>query len=414
MDSISLDELKEFESSVKKDIIVKYNSVLPKEKVDFVLQKEYVTEESQKKNKNKKKNYGELIRSIFTDLINPNDNSDLIHSLVEYYTMNFAEENNIEINDRPDLKGKLKVIIKEEKKLGNDLNMMAFNDMYSNLLDNVEKNSKKIPNVKLVYKNNEQYIEFVDENNKKHSEKSNNPKKTSSLYKKLIKNNVDPKEIFNQLTNIPSDNQTISEEINMLDFISNNNTNNSIDNSFEEINNEISDNFDEILEESQPLTNDDVKDENNELSMPAEFDNYNYEKIHENEELDIEKETIENNEIQNEINETDIVENDEYDNSSTSIETIDDLDNLDDSNHTENNTYYETIEKETDEYNVEESNLEDIKSFRETLDTTENKDEEFEKEEDNRKNDIYMIFYIFAVIVSIALIIGIIFLKFYS
>ena len=126
MNSITLEELKDFESSAKREIILTYMNIIPKSKVDAVLQKEYVSKENFNENKPIEKQYGDLLRKIFKDYINID--KEYNDSFVEYYSMLLASKLHVSINERPDLKNKVKVIVELYEKLGEELHMMVFNN----------------------------------------------------------------------------------------------------------------------------------------------------------------------------------------------------------------------------------------------------------------------------------------------
>ena len=243
MNSVTLEELKSFENFIKKNIIVKYNDVIPKEKASYILEKNYITKENFRKNKSVEKQHGELLRNIFSDLISVENkdllneyditNEDLNIGLIEYYTLMTSKEFNIEINERPDLLGKVKIIDNIHEKLNDDLDKLAFNSTY------VTKE-----NVSLIYENGEQYIKYVDENGNEQLIKSIDSKKTTEKYKKLLEENLKASEIFEILTK-EDNKETYSKEVNMLDYINENNTNNEM--AIETSNSDNTNNNDEIV-----------------------------------------------------------------------------------------------------------------------------------------------------------------------
>lgn len=225
MESVTLDELKIFESSVKEKIFTEYSNSISQEKTTEVLKKEYVNADIFRKKKSLAKLHGEVIRSIFSDLINKNIDSNKKAGLIEYYTIAIATKYDIEINDRPDLKGMIKSILNDKAQQGYKFDDLSFSE---DVLDN----SKKVkPVVSLFYENGEQYIRFIDEYGKTEVIKSDNHEEISNFFKEHASNNLDSKAMYDKLMEYMNnqEEEITSEEVNILDYISDENTDNNIE-----------------------------------------------------------------------------------------------------------------------------------------------------------------------------------------
>lgn len=225
MESVTLDELKIFESSIKEKIFNEYSNSISQEKTTKVLQKEYVNSDIFRKKKSLAKLHGEIIRSIFSDLINKNIDSNTLAGLIEYYTISIATKYEIEINDRPDLKGIIKSIINEKKQLGYKFDDLSFGD------EKLVNDNKIKPVVSLFYENGEQFIKLIDEHGETNIIKSDSQEEISEFFKKHASNDLDSKDMYDKLIKYMNNQkeESTSEEVNILDFISDENTDNSIE-----------------------------------------------------------------------------------------------------------------------------------------------------------------------------------------
>lgn len=428
MNSVTLDELKELEKSIKKEIIIEYSAFISKDKVDYWLNNDYFNKSNYSSNKTLSKYQGELLRHLFSDIINVEidgneESKNLQEGLVEYYVENYSNKNNIEINARPDLKNKVKNASDIANKLGKLINKLSFTGDYNdinNALKEIEDNNKNSfevkqpnPSLTLVYENNEQFIKYIDENNETHLVKSSDPKKISKLYKELSRKNIEPKEIFEQLTSINDEKKEElinSEEINMLDYVEpkqNNSEKIAINES------DISSIISDIPSEENIVEEEKIEIEN---STPVENNDIDYEEYKKTLEEGVLEPIVEDNyeleapvELDEEENITEYKNDENYDFDKTGY-----IELITEKNDNKNDeiipvTTNEEIKNENDKNDEFHSN--DIKS---TTNSNEKVVIKEEKEYENKKDNMYMLFYLFAITISIALIIGIIILKYYS
>ena len=433
MENVTLDKLIEFEKNIKKEIIIKYNNVLPKDKVDFLVENNYFNKNNYNENKSVKKYNGELLRHIFSILINVSystenkinekeikttiHGTDLETGLIEYYTNIIAEEYNIEINKRPDLKTKLKQAQDLANKLGNQLDKVVFEDNNENI-NNIINSPKNIPSLSLIYDNKEQFIKYIDENNEIHLIKSENPEEVSKLYKQLSEKNINSKEMFEKLTDIQNKKETKAEETNILDFVkpSIEDKTNLDDTLIDDV---ISDIYDEE-KKSNDVIDDTIENKDDEINETHEMNSNEYERK-------ILKDDSNYNEI---VKNTDnaqssnLEKNKEIiiiDNNDTMVENNNEPIKINDTDNRENDIFKNNEDNQKIENDVEnlKEDFENKIKLNETPNVAENdinidNKEEKKKKRSERNEDMYMIFYIFAITISIALIIGIIILKFYS
>ena len=259
----------------------------------------------------------------------------------------------------------------------------------------------------MVYENNEQFIKYIDNNGEIHLVKSNDPKKVSKLYKKLSSKNTNPKEMFEELTSI--ENNIKNKEIDMLDFIqTKNNSAERIDINEDVINDVISN-----ITDNENINNSNLNLDNNE-------ENDNLDTLKEdNDESNAVLEVIE--EDNNEPNLNNIVNEDlseEDDESNAVLEVIEE----DNNKPNPNNIIQEKSEDLEKEYNNEtlyNNNINEENSFLENNDTKNVEEQTFDEAkvpnyEENKKNDLYMLFYIIAIVICVALIIGFVIYNFYN
>ena len=437
MNSVSLDELKGIEKNIKRQLITEYNEFISEEKASLLLNEDYFNKSNYSNNKSLSKYQGELLRKLFSELINVKvedniESENLQEGLVEYYTKEFANKNNLEINERPDLKNKIKNAKEMINKLGEKSNKLIFTSNFNDInsiiseTDVEDKNKDIIPSLVLVYENNEQFIKYIDNNGEIHLVKSNDPKKVSKLYKKLSNKNTNPKEMFEELTSI--ENNIKNKEIDMLDFIqTKNNSAERIDINEDVINDVISN-----ITDNENINNSNLNLDNNE-------ENDNLDTLKEdNDESNAVLEVIE--EDNNEPNLNNIVNEDlseEDDESNAVLEVIEEDNNKPNLNNIvnedlsedddESNAVLEVIEEDNNkpnpnniiqeksedlekEYNNEtlyNNNINEENSFLENNDTN-------NYYEENKKNDLYMLFYIIAIVICVALIIGFVIYNFYN
>ncbi len=455
MNSITLEELKDFESSAKREIILTYMNIIPKSKVDAVLQKEYVSKENFNENKPIEKQYGDLLRKIFKDYINID--KEYNDSFVEYYSMLLASKLHVSINERPDLKNKVKVIVELYEKLGEELHMMVFNNREMELLNIIKNNENNGPSLNLVYKDSVQYIEYVDKEKVTHLVKTNDPDKISKEYKKLMKKEKDLEKIFNKLVSLDEEalEHTTNEEVNMTDYI--NPKKDEAENIMNEVSEAVSSNemdFDEFSktlkdDEMAPIKEDEYVEElqkidevNNENESPMVEDETVESEIEEsveentaddiinsvNEEMN--DDTLENENIEEELPESEEVPTieplDEPVLDDTPIEEVKNVEQTDEDGfvsgeiHSEEDNQAEEQQDEAIPNNDVESEtyIEEPKEVIEKRDYLEEHDDSNENEElfenNDKKESITMIFYILAIVISLSLIIGILLLKYYS
>ena len=342
MNSITLEELKDFESKVKDSIIANYANDISKERLDFILDKVYVNKQNYSSKKDIKKQYGDLIRKIFKDIITINEEYN--SALIEYYTDATSKDLNVIINERPDLKNKLKQVLKIKEKLENNFDKVILNNQNEELMNALNSSEE-------------------------------------------VKNN---------------------EEINILDFVKTDQSND-IEINNEDSNNDIiqdssEDNLDDNIEEDMTFDEfektlqdgmlEPINEDKYNLDVPVinDFEQLDYvEEIHENQNNEVNNTDVQNENEQNISNEPEFEDNQIVNENNS--EVIDDFNND------------VLVEKEANENNeIDNSKSQEIN------DNTMTEDENVIDE----KNDSYMIFYIFAVTISLALIIGIILLKFYS
>jgi len=342
MNSITLEELKDFESKVKDSIIANYANDISKERLDFILDKVYVNKQNYSSKKDIKKQYGDLIRKIFKDIITINEEYN--SALIEYYTDATSKDLNVVINERPDLKNKLKQVLKIKEKLENNFDKIILNNQNEELMNALNSSDE-------------------------------------------VKNN---------------------EEINILDFVKTDQSNdieiNNKDSNNDIIQDSFEDNLDDNIEEDMTFDEfektlqdgmlEPINEDKYNLDVPVinDFEQLDYvEEIHENQNNEVNNTDVQNENEQNISNEPEFEDNQIVNENNS--EVIDDFNND------------VLVEKEANENNeIDNSKSQEIN------DNTMTEDENVIDE----KNDSYMIFYIFAVTISLALIIGIILLKFYS
>ena len=432
MNSITLEELKDFESSAKREIILTYMNIIPKSKVDAVLQKEYVSKENFNENKPIEKQYGDLLRKIFKDYINID--KEYNDSFVEYYSMLLASKLHVSINERPDLKNKVKVIVELYEKLGEELHMMVFNNREMELLNIIKNNENNGPSLNLVYKDSVQYIEYVDKEKVTHLVKTNDPDKISKEYKKLMKKEKNLEKIFNKLVSLDEEalEPTTNEEVNMTDYI--NPKKDEAENIMNEVSEAVSSNEMDFDEFSKTLKDDEMAPIKEDETVESEIE----ESVEENTADDIinsvneemNDDTLENENIEEELPESEEVPTieplDEPVLDDTPIEEVKNVEQTDEDGfvsgeiHSEEDNQAEEQQDEAIPNNDVESEtyIEEPKEVIEKRDYLEEHDDSNENEElfenNDKKESITMIFYILAIVISLSLIIGILLLKYYS
>ena len=432
MNSITLEELKDFESSAKREIILTYMNIIPKSKVDAVLQKEYVSKENFNENKPIEKQYGDLLRKIFKDYINID--KEYNDSFVEYYSMLLASKLHVSINERPDLKNKVKVIVELYEKLGEELHMMVFNNREMELLNIIKNNENNGPSLNLVYKDSVQYIEYVDKEKVTHLVKTNDPDKISKEYKKLMKKEKNLEKIFNKLVSLDEEalEPTTNEEVNMTDYI--NPKKDEAENIMNEVSEAVSSNEMDFDEFSKTLKDDEMAPIKEDEAVESEIE----ESVEENTADDIinsvneemNDDTLENENIEEELPESEEVPTieplDEPVLDDTPIEEVKNVEQTDEDGfvsgeiHSEEDNQAEEQQDEAIPNNDVESEtyIEEPKEVIEKRDYLEEHDDSNENEElfenNDKKESITMIFYILVIVISLSLIIGILLLKYYS
>ena len=432
MNSITLEELKDFESSAKREIILTYMNIIPKSKVDAVLQKEYVSKENFNENKPIEKQYGDLLRKIFKDYINID--KEYNDSFVEYYSMLLASKLHVSINERPDLKNKVKVIVELYEKLGEELHMMVFNNREMELLNIIKNNENNGPSLNLVYKDSVQYIEYVDKEKVTHLVKTNDPDKISKEYKKLMKKEKNLEKIFNKLVSLDEEalEPTTNEEVNMTDYI--NPKKDEAENIMNEVSEAVSSNEMDFDEFSKTLKDDEMAPIKEDETVESEIE----ESVEENTADDIinsvneemNDDTLENENIEEELPESEEVPTieplDEPVLDDTPIEEVKNVEQTDEDGfvsgeiHSEEDNQAEEQQDEAIPNNDVESEtyIEEPKEVIEKRDYLEEHDDSNENEElfenNDKKESITMIFYILVIVISLSLIIGILLLKYYS
>ena len=410
MNSVTLDELKELEKSIKKELIIEYNGFIPKDKADLWLNNDYFNKSNYNSKKALSKYQGELLRHLFSDIIkvelkNNEKSKNLQEGLIEYYVEQFSNNKNIEINNRPDLKSKVKEASDIASKLGKTMDKLSFTGNYNDIIKALKETGNKV-----------------------------NITKSKDLDQKSTNDNEN------------KENQIKSEEINMLDFIKpKHDETEKIEIDESDINNIISD----VQGENNAFEKKEIEIEN---TIPVENNDIDYEKYEKTLEEGILEPIVEDNyelETPIELNENENTpehKNDEnYDfdktgyievineesykeNGNNDLNLVTSYEETNDNISEENDDFVpETTDEETNE-NISEDNNENNNALDneednqniETNDVTEPTDLEVvqdskeEKNSEEKKENIYMIFYLFAITISVALIVGIILLKYYS
>ena len=410
MNSVTLDELKELEKSIKKELIIEYNGFIPKDKADLWLNNDYFNKSNYNSKKALSKYQGELLRHLFSDIIkvelkNNERSKNLQEGLIEYYVEQFSNNKNIEINNRPDLKSKVKEASDIASKLGKTMDKLSFTGNYNDIIKALKETGNKVNTTESKDLNQKSTNDNENEENQIKSEEINMLDFIKPKHDETEKIEIDESDINNIISDVQGEKNAFEkEEI-------------EIENTIPVENNDIDyEKYEKTLEEGilEPIVED-----NYELETPIELnENENTPEYKNDENYDFDKtgyiEVINeesykengNNDLNlvtsyEETNEKMPEENDDFVPENTDEETNE---NISEDNNENNNA----LDNEEDNQNIETNDVIEPTDLEVVQDSKE------EKNSEEKKENIYMIFYLFAITISVALIVGIILLKYYS
>lgn len=291
MPGITLDKLKQFESLIKKCLVAKYGKYLPQDKVTLLNSTSFVNEDILKNVNSVETAQGNTIRAVLGGIIDVRCTKEikideklesidygsyLQDGLIEYYTQELANKYHLRVDDKPELKDNLDMIVALKNRLDEEnFNEMAFTKNAVEILDaagiedlikendtkaieehlainngidltamdnneskGIDDKVSKDSRIQIVYINGTQYIKYVDLDDNVHLVESTSPEKISKIYKEALASlddnkNLTPEILFDRMTTemkeVPSiktdevDPELLnSEEVNMLDFIRSN------------------------------------------------------------------------------------------------------------------------------------------------------------------------------------------------
>ncbi len=415
MNSVTLDELKELEKNIKKELIIEYNGFIPKDKADLWLNNDYFNKSNYNSKKALSKYQGELLRHLFSDIIkvelkNNEKSKNLQEGLVEYYVEQFSNNKNIEINNRPDLKSKVKEASDIASKLGKTIDKLSFTGNYNDIIKALKETGNKVNITESKDLDQKSTNDNENKENQIKSEEINMLDFIKPKHDETEKIEIDESDINNIISDVQGENNAFEKE--KIE----------IENTIPVENNDIDyEKYEKTLEEGvlEPIVED-----NYELETPIELnENENTPEYKNDENYDFDKtgyiEVINeesykengNNDLNlvtsyEETNDNISEENDDFVPETTNEETNE---NISEDNNENNNA----LDNEEDNQNIETNDVIEPTDLEVVQDSKEEKNSE-EKNSEEKKENIYMIFYLFAITISVALIVGIILLKYYS
>ncbi len=269
----TLNKIKQFESLVKKCLIVKFGKFLPENKMAILEYQSFVDEEMIKSCGNDdSKLRGTVLRTLLDNVIDVKCKKDLEidgkieeivygeylqDALVESYAKYFADMYKFDIDVKPDMDEQLKAVELLKEKLGADFDKLVLNTDANTLyaiagsIDLIEKSDEdaikrhierlkeadkindkgvnvneklqdsfeKHGQINIIYLKGKQYVKYVDKNDVVHLVETEDEKKVSKLYKDKIKDvgpngKINPDEFFSELTTMVSEeNLTATKDI---------------------------------------------------------------------------------------------------------------------------------------------------------------------------------------------------------
>ena len=142
MPRITLDKLKQFESLIKKCLVAKYGKYLPQDKVTLLNSTSFVNEDILKNVNSVETAQGNTIRAVLGGIIDVRCTKEikideklesidygsyLQDGLIEYYTQELANKYHLRVDDKPELKDNLDMIVALKNRLDEEnFNEMAF------------------------------------------------------------------------------------------------------------------------------------------------------------------------------------------------------------------------------------------------------------------------------------------------
>lgn len=286
--TIKLEKLREFETLVKKCIAHKYSKYIPESKLNFLNSKSFI-DENVLDPTSLDITRGNIVRTVLGAVIDVRCTKELKiteneietvvygnylqNGLIEYYAHELSISYNINIDERPELKNNLDLVIELKEKLDNGLDPLVFNSNAIEILDAAEienviktcdndaieefvakkesvealapgsaEEEKQIKRdfadegkVQIVYLYGKQYIKYIDKFDEVHLVETHDSSIISKIYKDKFNNlkpgeKINAEEFFEELTKsieeVPLSKEEeinkdylTAEEVNMLDFV---------------------------------------------------------------------------------------------------------------------------------------------------------------------------------------------------
>lgn len=266
-----LNKVKQFESTLKTLLIIKFGKVLPENKFILLKSQSFVDTNMIKQcYGDNEKLRGLVLRTLLDNVIDVrckkdleiNGNIETINygdylqdGLVEYYAKIISQENAFSIDSKQDIDEQIMLIQTLKGKLGDDFDKLVLNNDANTLLaiagsqefveeadkdaikrhvelmneadkidkkDNeaiqkVQDNFENKEQINIVYLKGKQYVKYIDKNDVVHLVETEGSKNVSRLFKEKIQQVgpgklINPEDFFNELTKIVSEENMVATE----------------------------------------------------------------------------------------------------------------------------------------------------------------------------------------------------------